>query len=265
MKKDKDRQKRKRKRKKRKGMPLKNWDLKETWDTAYNFGAESLDGHPNTRDEVRLHYHRSIKRPDADIHAARLATALGWTPPGPTIVIVGSGFGWTVEALEDLGFDRVVGIDVSSYINDNHDGTEEAEIEAEIAAVGLDPATGRGAELKARHFDGGNRGRSSRGVKNEDGRTPGSRRRIRIALGLDGNTGVVDWGVSESVLESLDDAEAIEAADWGHQYSANVAHFVHTLRPDGNQDAGFNWKTLEDWKLLLPTDTFVEATTYRVL
>jgi hypothetical protein len=245
-------------------VPLKDWNQKSTWDAAYDFGAESLDGHPNTRAEVRLHYHRSVKRPAAVIHASRLAAALGWAPPGPTIVIVGAGFGWTVEALEDLGFDRVVGIDISTYIQGNQDGTEEAEIEAEIAAVGLDPATGRGAELKARHFDGGNRGRSSRGVKNEDGKNGASRGRIKQALGLQGNE-QIEWVVSEAVIESLTDIEATNGSDDLAIIGNNVAHFVYTLRADGNQDAGFNWKSLEDWKLLLPSDTFVEAGTYRVL
>lgn len=235
-------------------MPRKDWDLKATWDEAYNFGAEGLWGHPNTRPEVRLHYCRGIKRPDADIRADRLATALGWISPGPTIVIVGAGFGWTVEALEDLGFDRVVGLDLSTYINDNHNGTEEAEIDAEISVVGLDPSTGRGAEIKTRFFDGGPRGRSSRGVKNESGLTGGSRNRIRQALGLSGGQDI-DWAVSESVLESLDDSEAVQVSNVAHNYATNVAHIVYT--PRSGQHEGYNWKTLEDWKLLLPNDTFI--------
>lgn len=246
-------------------MPLKDWDQKATWDSAYNFGTEELWGYPSsTRDEVRLHYHRGVKRPDADLHASRLVAALGWSPPGPTILLIGAGFGWTTEALEGLGFDRVVGIDVSTYIQDNHDGTEEAEIDAEIAAVGLDPATGRGAEIKARFFDGGNRGRSSRGVLNEDAKTGGSRGRIKQALGLSGNDRI-DWAVSESVIESLTDTEAQEGSSDLHRIADNVGHFLWPLRPGKNQHAGFNWKLLEDWKLLIPADTFVEAQTYRVL
>lgn len=243
-------------------MPLKDWDLKSTWDEAYSFGAEGEWGHPNTRPEVRLHYHRGIKRPDADIHASRLITALGWTAPGPAIAIVGAGFGWTVEALEDLGFDRVVGLDISTYVHSNHNSTEESEIDAEIDAVGLDPATGRGAEIKTRFFDGGPRGRSSRGIKNEDGGNGGSRGRIKSALGLSGSQDV-DWAVSESILESLDDSEAVQASSIAHNYATNVAHIVFTLSP-GNHE-GYNWKTLEDWKALLPADTFVDGGTYRVL
>ncbi len=243
-------------------MPLKDWNLKSTWDEAYDFGAEGLWGHPNTRDEVRLHYCRGIKRPDANIRASRLATALGWMPPGPTIVIIGAGFGWTVEALEDLGFDRVVGLDISTYINDNHDSTEEAEINTEISAVGLNPAIGRGAEIKARFFDGGTRGRSSRGIKNEDGRTGGSRGRIKQALGLTGGQDV-DWAVSESVLESLDDSEAVQASNLAHNYAITIAHGVFT--PNAGAHAGFNWKTLEAWKSLLPNDTFIELNTYNVV
>ncbi len=243
-------------------MPHKDWNLKATWDAAYSFGVEGDTGHPNTRPEVRLHYHRFIKRPDAVIHAEKFAAALGWVPPGPPIVIVGAGFGWTDEALEDLGFDRVVGLDLSTYIQDNHGGTEESEIDAEIAAVGLDPAVKEGATLKAKLFDGGTRGRSTRGVKNESGKNGASRGRIKQALGLSGNQ-KVDWVLTEAILESLDDTEAAEVSTIAYNYANNVAHFIYPLRP--TQDSGFNWKTLEDWKALLPADTFIEAGTYRVL
>lgn len=243
-------------------MPLKDWNQKSTWDAAYSFGAEGEWGHPNTRDEVRLHYHRGIKRPDADTHASRLASALGWTPPSPTILIVGAGFGWTVEALEDQGFLTVVAIDTSTFVQGNKDSTEEAEIDAEITLVGLDPASGRGAQIKAKYFDGGNRSRASRGVLDEEGNNGGSRSRIKQALGLSGND-QIEWVVSEAVLESLDDAEAVDGSTRLHIIGDNIAHFIHPLR-QGNHP-GFNWKTLEDWKTLLPNDTFIEAGTYRVL
>lgn len=245
-------------------MPLKTWDTKADWDAAYRIGAEGDVGHPNTRTEVRLHYHRATK--GGTLHAAQLFAALGWTPPGPTILIVGAGFGWTAEALETLGFTAVVGIDISTYIQDNKDGTEDAEIDAEIVAVGLDPASGEGLDIKnriiARGGGAGNRCRNSKGVLNENGKTGGSRGRIKQALGLSGNDRI-EWVVSESVLESLTDTEATDASADASAIGNNTVHFVYTLRV--NQLAGFNWKTLEDWKTLIPGDTFVEAGSYRVL
>ena len=243
-------------------MPFKDWNLKATWDAAYSIGAEGDTGHPNTRAEVRLNYHRKAMLPVCQARAAGIAQALGWSAPGPSIIIVGAGFGWTAEALEAMGFTRVLGLDVSSYIQSNKGGTEETEIDAKIVAVGLDPATGEGQTIKGRLFDGSVRTRAGRGVLNEGGVGGASRGRIRQALGLAGNEDA-DWGLSESVLESLTDAEATSASSVAHQFCTNVAHYIVTLR-DGNQP-GYNWKSLEDWKLLIPTDTFIEAGTHRML
>lgn len=249
-------------------MPLKTWDTKADWDAAYSFGAEGDIGHPNTRAEVRLHYHRATKgEENADIHASRLAAALGWTAPGDTIAIVGAGFSWTAEALEAIGFLTVIGLDISLYIQAEKNNTEEADFDAEIALVGLDPATGEGLGIKnrliARGGGAGNRTRAAGGVLDEDGKNGASRGRIKQALGLSGNDRI-EWVVSESVLESLTDAEALDASNDADIIGNNTVHFVYPLRASGNH-AGFNWKTLEDWKLLIPGDTFVEAGTYRVL
>ena len=250
-------------------MPLKTWDTKADWDAAYSFGAEGDTGHTNTRAEVRLHYHRSFKAGANSLnHATRLAAALGWTVPGPTILIVGAGFGWTAEALEDLGFATVVGTDTSTYIQNNKDLNEDTEIDVEITAVGLDPSTGEGLEIKnrliARGGGVGNRSRNSRGVLNEDGSNGGSRGRIKQALGLQGNERI-EWVVSESLIESLTDTEVISGSNDMGIIGNNSAHFFYPLRANGNQLSGFNWKTLENWKLLIPDDTFVEAGSYRVL
>ncbi len=239
-------------------MPFKTWDNKEDWDAAYSIGAEGKWGHPSTRPEVRLHYNRASQLPYARNRANGIVQALGWQPTD-RIVLVGAGFGWTVEALEELGFTNVVGSDVSRYIQDNKALTEEQEINAAISAVGLNPNVGEGAALKAKLYDGGNRTRTSKGIFNEGLGTPGSRKKIARALG-----GEPDWALSESVLESLTDAEAQDISAKVHSWTnAIIAHFVVTL--GGQQDPGYNWKTLEDWKALLPADTFIEAGSFRVL
>ena len=86
--------------------PLKDWNDKTTWDEAYYKGAEGDTGHPSTRPEVKLHYVRYVQYLWAANRAQGIANALGWTPPGSTIAIVGAGYGWTVEALEQMGYDR---------------------------------------------------------------------------------------------------------------------------------------------------------------
>ena len=243
-------------------MPLKDWNLKATFDTAYSIGAEGDVGHSGSRPEVKLHYHRKVMGPVCQTRAVGIAQALGWVAPGPSLIIVGAGFGWTAEALEQMGFTRVLSLDISQYVQGNKDGTEEADIDAEISAIGLNPGVGEGQTLKQRFFDGGVRSRASRGVLNEDGVSGVSRGRIRQALGLTGNQRA-EWGLSESVLESLADAEAQQASTTAHQFVTNVAHYVVTTR-EGNQP-GYNWKSLADWKLLIPIDSFIEAGTFRVL
>ena len=243
-------------------MPLKDWNLQATWDAAYSIGAEGDTGHSGSRAEVKLGYHRAAMLPYCRNRAVGIAQALGWTPPGPSIVLVGAGFGWTAEALEALGYTRVLALDVSQYVQAMKGGTEAADVDARIVAVGLDPAAGPGQALKQRLVDGGPRVRATRGVLNEDGAGGASRGRIRQALGLAGNQ-KADWGVSESVLESLTNAEAAGAASIAHEFCVAVAHYVVTTR-DGNQP-GYNWQTLAEWKLLIPADTFIEAGTFRVL
>ncbi len=250
-------------------MPLKTWDTKADWDAAYKFGAEGDVGHTNTHAEVILHYNRIFKAgQEAVTHATRLTAALGWTAPGDTILIAGSGFGWTAEALEGLGFATVVGTDVSTYIQGNKATSEDADIDAAISDVGLDPASGEGLEIKtrilARSGGTGNRQRNSRGVLDEDGKNGGSRGRIKQALGLQGNERI-EWVVTEAVIESLTDAEVLSGSNDAGIIGNNTVHFFYPLRANGNQLDGFNWKSLEDWKLLVPGDTFIEAGTYRVL
>jgi hypothetical protein len=216
---------------------------------------------------VRLHYNRASKAGAVALdHATKLAAALGWTPPGLSIGIFGAGFSWTAEALETLGYLTALGLDVSNYIQSEKDNTEDADIDSAITAVGLDPATGEGLDIKnrvvARGGGVGNRTRATRGVLDESGGNPGSRGRIKQALGLSGND-QIEWTLSESVIESLTDGEVLAGSNDLNIIGINVVHFVHTLR--SNQDAGYNWKTLEDWKTLIPGDTFIEAGTYRVL
>ena len=242
-------------------MPLKTWNTKADFDAAYSIGAEP-EGHPNTRAEVKLNYQRAVMLPLCRQRALGIAGAMGWTAPGPVMVIVGAGFSWLAEAFEEMGFTRVVGIDVSSYIQSVKSTTEEIDIDAAITATGLNPANGEGATIKSRLFDGGVRTRASRGVLNQTGSTQQSRNAVRSALGLSGNT-QPDVLLTESVIESLTDAEFINDSTRLKAWVPLLVHYVVTLR-DGNQP-GYNWKTLEQWSALAPLDIFIEAGSYRRL
>lgn len=244
-------------------MPFKNFNTKQAFDESYSIGVDWNPPRYDNPPPIKLHYHRAVLRPAADRKAAGISQAMGWTAPGPSIVMVGAGFGWLAEAFEDLGFTRVVGIDISTHIQAEKDATEEAELDGILTAAGLDPASGIGAQMKGRVFDGGPRTRSSRGVLNANASINSNRVTIRQALGLSGNQRP-DILLSESVLENFTDQEAVDHTaairDWGPA----LVHFVVTTRP-GQTPGEFNWKTLQAWKTLLPLDTFIEAGTYQIL
>ena len=57
-------------------MPLKDWNLQATWDAAYSIGAEGNTGHPSTRAEVKLGYHRAAMLPYCRNRSVGIAQAL---------------------------------------------------------------------------------------------------------------------------------------------------------------------------------------------
>lgn len=135
------------------------------------------------REPVRIHYHKWVMVP---LLANMWATLQPILNIGSTevICVVGAGFGWGVAAIKtEIGAVNVVGIDISQYIADEKGNTEEAEIRAEITAVGLDPNTDRGADILAFASDGSIR--SNVIILQNDAATGPQRQAIRAAL--DGN------------------------------------------------------------------------------
>lgn len=240
-------------------MPLKTWNTQADWDVAYDCTAEP-DGHPGTRQDVRVGYVRAVLFPDAVNRAAKLAELFGWTPAATRLVIFGAGYGWLAEALAVNHGLSVAALDTSTLIQANKGRSDAGEIEARITAAGLDPRTGRGAEIRNRLVDGFPRSRIT--IYNEDLSNNASRNRIKQQAFSNGTP--TDC-LSEFVLESLTDAECTAASQKLHAFSptTRIIHCVVTIQP-GNT-SGYNWKTLEQWKALLPADTFVEAGSWRVL
>ena len=246
-------------------MPFKQYLTKQSFDEDYDIGAEP-NGHPNTRPEVRLHYCRAVLFPVAQQRAQGIMTAMGWTAPGPVLVIVGAGFGWLAECFEALGFTRVVGIDTSPYIQSDKNNSETADYDAAILLVGLDPLVGAGAQVKAdliARTGSGPRTRATRGVLNQDGGTNQSRNAIRSALGLSGNT-QPDRLLSDDMIAELTDAEFVTLSTRLKAWVPNLAHLVRT-RGSGQVEGSFNQHTLEEWKALSPLDTFIDKSTFRKL
>lgn len=243
-------------------MSLVDYSLWSTWQALYDLDAEPDLG-PVFRPHVRLSYHRAVLKTLARENANACITKLGWLST-QKIAFFGCGFGWTVEVLQaEHGFTNIVGIDTSQFIQTNKATTEEADINAAIIAVGLNPLIGEGATVKGKLFDGGPRSRVT--VLNEDGRTPQSRTRIKQALAGGGG---VDIAFTEDVLGSWADADCQAISAALHQLAGTVQHLI-TLGDAANVVPIFqngNWKpTLAAWKALLPADTVMSSGDFQVL
>lgn len=258
-------------------MPILDWNDEATWDEMYSVSAEPW-GHPGTeRRGVRMGYCRATFCWQQRFYAIKTAEALGFgPPPGPSIVLVGAGFGWTAEHWEEMGYASIICTDTSTFIQSRKDTDEVEEIRAAVRRVGLDPddrAAGQRC-CERIHGDtndpdpwrrarpswpqpGGDKCQCARGILNEDLMTPASRNRVGHALGLAAGQGP-DVVITENVMSTLTDAEALalhaELVGWG----TRLVHHITTLsmvkrgRPAESLHKGLNWKTKEAWKALLP-------------
>jgi hypothetical protein len=240
-------------------MPLINFETKADFDDAYRIGAEP-NGHPNTRPEIKLHYNRKVIRPIALRNVTNLIRVLSLVPTN-AIVLVGVGFGWSIEVFLSLGFSRVIGTDTSLYIQGSKFLSEETDLRFAISAVGLDPDRGEGNSLLNSFLDGGSRTTEAARVLSEDLSTESSRNTIKSTLPI-----VPNWVITENVLSTLSDVEAVGLSNRLHLLDTNikVAHLDTTIKPSG-QDPRYNWKTLDDWSLLLPNDIFIDNSDFRVI
>lgn len=187
------------------------YDTKADFDAAYSFRVERyFGGHPNTRPEVRVNYHRWAVKPILADMWNRLAPILS-IPTTNASLIVGAGFGWGIEAFKvATGVTNAVGIDISDYIAAEQSNTEEAELRTAITAVGLDPDTGRGLELMGILYDA--QPRTNVVVLQSDMSTQNERQLIRTALG--GNW--PDVVIFEDIIgETTTDAEIVNANNAG--------------------------------------------------
>lgn len=230
------------------------WD-KALFDAAYDMSAEP-DGHPNTRPEIRLHYHRYVLYSESLRRAQFFASHFGLTPDS-SVLLVGCGFGWTAEALNGMGI-PTIGTDTSAYIQNNKSLSEDTDIAAAIAATGLSSASGEGLGHFQRLRGDGVRTRAN--ILNETHQNNASRNRVRQAFA----SGTVTLAISEDVVTSLTDAECAQLRTFLAGYSVPICHFVTEFAPS-RPPFGFNSKSLADWKLTFPNDTIIaDGDPYRV-
>lgn len=246
-----------------------NWATKAGFDSVYYRPAEA--GRPAGRPKVIVNYCRWAVYPEAQKYADFYTTI---TSPTDSIVVIGSGFAWSLEILVDqYGYDPalVTGVDTSGYVQGAKATTEEQDIRDAIAAVGLDPdgivphpvtgETTTGPEILARCL-ADTRPRATITVLDETLSNQGSRNRVLAATG-----GSADFVISELVLSGLTDAEA-QLVD-SQMASLDIGQTWHVVMDEMFQGSidrhGWNVKSLEEWKQLMPNSSFVSARDFRVV
>ena len=230
------------------------------------------DGHPSTRNAISLTYARTHVMPILRERWAWLAPLLGLTATS-SVCIVGAGYGYSLEILEERGITRTIGTEPSAGLRAKMAVSEDGDIQAEIESVGLTVTSGDGLAAFNRLRDRPALPRAKRAadVLNEDMATAASRNRVRQALQGKGGS---SWDViTENVLTVLSDAECTALSNAARQLNgiARLIHLVSTRLFDADgtthpgQNAIYNWKTLQQWKALIPADTFVSIYTRALL
>ena len=174
------------------------------------------------------------------------------------MLVVGCGFGWTVEALQDLGIEAI-GTDISSYILGAKDLSEDADIASAIQAVGLEPTSGEGLVHFNRLRGSGVRTRGI--ILNEGSTSTKSRNAVKRAFSSDPTL-----IITEDLVTSLTDRECTTIQ--GHIVNYGTLRICHFLTEFANSAPPFlfNSKSLVEWKALFPTSTIIaDGYTYRVL
>lgn len=160
-----------------------------------------------------------------DTHAFRsrlfqLSTQLPNFNPGTNVLIVGCGFGWTIEvAIDEFGHNRIWGVDTSSWIQTSKFTHSRGDVAPLILNVPLTVTALRSAGA--------------------------------------GQQGRFDWVITELVVESLDPATELQPfldeCEGILRPNGNVGHiFAGKLTDPGEGDVhdrslGLQWRTLAEW------------------
>lgn len=186
---------------------------------------------------------------------------------GDAVLLVGCGFAYTSKGLSTLGI-RVIGTDLSDYIQAEKGNTEEAEIRAACLAAGVDPDTdqvlGPGATWwnpLDLFMEGGRAAPAIRGkgeILEEELRTRGSRNAVLNRFEANWPGVSPRYIITEEVLNSIPDAEADLVCDYASagasEWGATVVHMLSP--PLESAQAGLNWKTYGAWRTWLNTNGY---------
>ena len=199
----------------------------KTWNNKTDFD----NAYRRNDNGVIRHFEWKGRFPLYEFRATKLISAASYTNTS-NISVLGAGFGWLCHALNKQGIPlaNLAAYDSSTWIQLDKDGVgKHSTIDGVVVPINSDDVTkpaGR-AQIKGR---------------------------------MSGNFDMV----TESVLESLTDQECIDlSADIKKINTVDrVIHIVFTQKPNGVHDPTYNWKTVDDWKLLLPNDFFLDIHDY---
>ncbi len=203
---------------------------------------------------LHVGYIRRAMLPLARFWADGLIRVWKGAPPA-VVIVVNAGFGFLAEALQERGV-RVVAVETSSDLLAAKDSDERTEIEAALLAAGKDPTAANA------YLDGA---RAKLALVNEDLATRASRDRVATLAGA----GAVI--LTDHLMHYLTNVEA-QAVSTRLNALAPVAHLVTPLQTLFDDERGlirlnqgdYNWKTLADWKALIPADTWVSDAGFEV-
>lgn len=209
------------------------WD-QAVYDSAYQ------RWHPGFQQYVAS-YRAGLLGADKHIWQDRLAqmqlkwAGLGFTPAAD-VLVVGCGFGWTLEEMINAGLNRAWGTDISPFIQASK--ATESAIPAKILSVDVTSPTARTDFVAA-----------------GAGRTGGPA----------AERGKFDWIVTELVLESIDPTNRtafLDALDSLLKPGGRVGHLIVAKEPgDGPFDPtlGMIAMTLAEWVAVRPAHYWVDV------
>lgn len=233
-----------------------DWNLKATWDSAYSAGIQTSQGVFMLPGYWRYLQREAVS--GAKRKAAGLANRLN-NGPADSICIVGGGFGYLAEeaALLFPG-NAIVTVDTSAYVQAAKGATETADLIAAIAGLDLNHLIGAGAEILSLLDLGVTKSQVE--VLDADIATAAGAEACRDAVGLKGNQ-QFDFILSDDVLPTLSDAEAVTLSTAMRDLGRVVVHLVTPGFADGSDKAGgaredldYNWHSLAEWRALVGPD-----------
>ena len=215
--------------------------------------------------KVLNYYHWRVMLPTSQVRADYLFNV--WGPQvNNTVAIIGGVYGWTIEELNRLSkLKEKVCFEVSDWVRDTWNISEEEELRQSIMAAGEDPDT-----LEFIIDEQGNTGNALQYMLRPDNplRTTCE---IIIADISDQNPtyqNAYDRLISEDVFPTQT-REQVKSILHGMHFSNKLRypcyHVVTTLVNDSPQDPQFRWQSLEAWYAEIaeeyPGDIVLDATT----